>query len=188
MRDGATWQESFSDEEERIVLCQPRPIRLLFKIAVCEIVILVHHAEYLEDVLMRLPIGPSLVRGMTWVSMSSGDSIIEGDSSYEDAWLFDSDTIVAWPSEVWAREQEARKQSREDEEEDELLRQTHLPGDTSGVLEQGDVDGTGVADVGGREHLLDPSTPSVYGLGSNPISHTPQYPMQRWAMSSPVAL
>ena len=111
--------------------------------------------------------------------MSSGDSIIDGDSSYEHAWLFDSDTIAAWPSEVWAIEQEARKQAREDEEEDELLRQIRLPGDTSGVLEQGDVDGTGVADGEGREQLLDPSTPSVCGLGSNPISHPPKYAVQR---------
>ena len=71
---------------------------------------------------------------MTWVSMSSGDSIIYGDSSYDHAWLFDSDTIVAWPNEVCAIEQVARKQAREDEEEDELLRQIHLPGDTFGVL------------------------------------------------------
>ena len=87
-----------------------------------------------------------------------------------DAWLFDSDTIVAWPSDVWVIEQKARKQAREDEEEDELLRQVHLPGDTSGVLEQGDVDGTGVAECWGREHILDPSTPSLCCLGSNPIS------------------
>ena len=133
------------------MLCQPRPIRLLFKIAACEIVILVHHAECLEDVLMRLPIGPSLVRGMTWVSMSSGDSMIQGDSSMLDAWLFDEDTIVAWPSEVWVIAKEARKQDREDGKGDELLPQVHLPCDICGVLEPGDVDVTGVDEFWGRE-------------------------------------
>ena len=31
-----------------------------------------------------------------------------------DAWLFDEDAIVAWPSEVWVIAKEARKQGRED--------------------------------------------------------------------------
>ena len=74
--------------------------------------------------------------------------------------VVDGDIIVASPSEVWVIEQELRKQAREDEEQDELLRQVQLPCDTCCVWEQGDFDGTGVDESWGREpdvildHLL----------------------------------
>ena len=155
------------------MLYQPRPIRLLFLIDAFEIAIWIHRVESLEDVPARLPIGPSLVQGKTWVSMSSGYSIVQGDSFV--AWLYDSDTIVAWPNEVWASEHEIRKQAHEDEEEDELLRQIQLPGDTSGVLDHWEIDGLGreFADGEGPEQFLDPITPFVCGLGLNPNSHSP---------------
>ena len=173
LRDGATWQESFSDEEAMIVVCQPRPIRLLFMIDAFEIAIQVHHAESLEDVLARLPIGPSLMQGKVWVSMTSGYSIVQGDSCV--VWLYDSDTIVAWPIEVRASQQEMRKQAREEEEEDELLRHIQLPGGTSAVCDDGENDGTGMMFANDvlqsvtkeSEYYLDPIAPSVGGLGLN---------------------
>ena len=88
-------------------------IRLLFKIDACEIAIRVHDAESLEDVLMRLLIGPSLVRGMTWISMSSGYRIMQGVPILEDS-VLDGDIIVAWPREVLVTEKEATRQARED--------------------------------------------------------------------------
>ena len=84
------------------MLCQPRPTRLLFRIDACEIAMRVHDVESLEDVLMKLLIGPSLVQGMTWVSMSLGDSIMQGVSMLQDS-VVGGDTIVAWPREVWVR-------------------------------------------------------------------------------------
>ena len=145
LRDGAAWQESCRVDEPRIVVCQPRPIGLLFWIGSREVAMQVHDAESLEDVLMRLPIGPSLVKGVTWVSMASGGSIIQGRSMLHNS-LGDGDITVAWPSDMWALEDELRQQARDDEE-DELLRQVQLPGDTCGVWEQGDEDGTGVCAV-----------------------------------------
>ena len=100
LRDGATWQESFRVDEARIVVCQPRPIRLLFRIGSRGVAMQVHDARSLEGVLMRFPIGRSLVKGMTWVSMASGGSIMQGNT------LADGDIIVAWLSDVWALEQE----------------------------------------------------------------------------------
>ena len=77
-------------------------------------------------------------------------------------------------------EHEIRKQAHEDEEEDELLRQIQLPGDTSGVLDHWEIDGLGreFADGEGPEQFLDPITPSVCGLGLNPNSHSLNMPFK----------
>ena len=76
-----------------------------------------------------------------WQFLTSSLRPLRGGATWQESFS-GRDTIVAWRSEVWLIEKEAWKQAREDEEEDEVLRQLHLPHDICGVLEQGDFDGT----------------------------------------------
>ncbi len=70
------------------------------------------------------------------------------------------------------------KQANEDEEEDALLRHIQLPGGTSEVWDDWEIDGLGreFANGEGSDQFLDPSTPSVCGLGLNPNTHSLNVP------------
>ena len=56
-----------------------------------------------------------------WQLLISSSTLLKDGATWQES-SSGTDTIVAWPSEVWVIENDARKQAHEYEKEDELLR------------------------------------------------------------------